>query len=251
MLMRTGCAVVVAILCGAGPAHAQAPSGREACGGAGSWSQLFTGTVQGFRQLPSRDSARLLAVGGVAAFGVHQFDREATEGSRSSAFRTTFRPGTVVGATPFELGASFAAYGLGRASGNGCLARIGADLFRAQLMAEGLTFGLKQATRRARPEGSGYSFPSGHTAVSFASATVLQQHLGWKVGVPAYAVATYVAASRVGNKRHYLSDVVFGAALGITAGRTTVMVGPGRRIALSPFAVPGGGGALFTLVDRR
>ena len=75
----------------------------------------------------------------------------------------------------------------------------------------------KQATRRSRPEGTGYSFPSGHTTVTFASATVLQRHFGWKVGLPAYAVASYVAASRVEMKRHYLSDVAFGAALGIVA----------------------------------
>jgi membrane-associated phospholipid phosphatase len=61
-------------------------------------------------------------------------------------------------------------------------------LIHAQLMAEGLTFMIKQATRRSRPEGSGYSFPSGHATVTFASATVLQRHFGWKVGLPAYAV---------------------------------------------------------------
>ena len=55
---------------------------------------------------------------------------------------------------------------------------------------------IKMAVRRGRPDGTRFSFPSGHSAVTFASATVLQQHFGWKVGVPAYAVAAYVAASR-------------------------------------------------------
>jgi hypothetical protein len=248
--LRTAAGIVLATACGIGSANAQIAADRNGgCGSGGSWSHLFTGTVNGFRQIPSRQSAALLAIGGVAALGAHRLDHEVNEGIATPALRSTFRPGTVVGATPFELAAALTTYGIGRASNNGCLARLGGDLFRVQLMAEGLTFGLKQATRRSRPEGTGYSFPSGHTTVSFASATVLQQHLGWKVGLPAYAVATYVGVSRVENKRHYLSDVVFGAALGITAGRT-IAVGPGRRVAVSPLAVPGGGGALFSWVEK-
>jgi membrane-associated phospholipid phosphatase len=248
--VHVACGVAIAIVCAAGPAAAQtnAASGSRACGSRASWSELFTGTLDGFRNLPSRDSARLLAFGGVAAAGVHALDHEVNESSPASAVRTTFRAGTVVGATPFELGAAIATYGIGRASNNGCLARLGADLFGAQVMAETLTFGLKQATRRARPEGSGYSFPSGHTTVSFASATVLERHFGWKVGIPAYAVAAYVGASRVENKRHFVSDVIFGAALGIAAGRSMTMgIGPNRRLALTPVPLPGGGAALFTL----
>jgi membrane-associated phospholipid phosphatase len=114
-------------------------------------------------------------------------------------------------------------------------------------MAETLTMIFKQAARRSRPEGTGYSFPSGHTTVTFASATVLQRHFGWKVGLPAYAVATYVAASRVEMKKHYLSDVAFGAALGIAAGRT-VPIGHGQRLLISPMASPSGVGASFTLL---
>jgi membrane-associated phospholipid phosphatase len=107
-----------------------------------------------------------------------------------------------------------------------------------------MTVGLKQATRRNRPEGSGFSFPSGHTTISFTSATVLQRHFGWKVGVPAYAVASYVGVSRVQMKRHNLSDVAFGAALGIAAGRT-VTIGRTRGLMLEPLLVTEGAGASF------
>jgi membrane-associated phospholipid phosphatase len=87
--------------------------------------------------------------------------------------------------------------------------------------------------------------------VTFASATVLQRNFGWKVGVPAYGVATYVAASRIQDKRHFLSDVAFGAAIGIAAGRT-VTVGRGDgRFALAPMAAPGGGGVSFSWVGNR
>ena len=101
-----------------------------------------------------------------------------------------------------------------------------------------------EPARRNRPEGSGYSFPSGHTTVSFASATVLHQYFGWKIGAPAYAAAAYVAASRVQMKRHYLSDVAFGAALGIVSGRT-VAFGARRQFKLEPTLTPGGAGALM------
>jgi len=124
----------------------------------------------------------------------------------------------------------------------------------AKLAGQILAAGIKQATRRSRPEGSGYSFPSGHTTVTFASATVLQRHFGWKVGIPAYGVAAYVAASRVEMNRHYLSDVAFGAALGIIAGRT-VTIGRGRQLMLTPLAPPdnagAGAGLGFTWVGRH
>ena len=64
----------------------------------------------------------------------------------------------------------------------------------------------------------GYAFPSGHASTTFASASVLEAHFGWKFGVPAYAFATYVAASRLHENRHYLSDVVFGGAIGWPPG---------------------------------
>jgi len=81
--------------------------------------------------------------------------------------------------------------------------------------------GLKAISNRTRPDGtSTRSFPSGHAATTFALATVVQQNYGLKVGIPAYALASFVAFSRVHGDRHYLSDVLFGAAIGITIGRT-------------------------------
>ena len=122
---------------------------------------------------------------------------------------------------------------------------------RAQILAEVMTVGIKHAVRRERPDLSGtFSFPSGHTSVSFASATVLQRHYGWKFGLPAYSVAGYVALSRVQMRRHYLSDVAFGAMVGILAGRT-VTVGHGRKLELAPVATPRGAAVSFRLIGRE
>jgi membrane-associated phospholipid phosphatase len=119
------------------------------------------------------------------------------------------------------------------------------------LLTQGLTAAVKFSVQRGRPDGTQYSFPSGHSAVTFASATVLSAHFGWKVGVPAYGVASYVAASRLQAKRHFLSDVAFGAAVGIAVGRTVTVGRGGAQFALSPTVAPGGGGVAFTLVGQH
>jgi membrane-associated phospholipid phosphatase len=65
-----------------------------------------------------------------------------------------------------------------------------------------------------RPNGGGQSFPSGHASVSFSSAEFLRKRYGWGWGLPAYALASFVAYSRVEAGKHYTRDVVAGAALG-------------------------------------
>ena len=149
-----------------------------------------------------------------------------------------------------QAAGAIAAYAVGRATANPTVTRIGAELIRAQIVTQTLTTGIKAAVQRTRPDGTQFSFPSGHSAVTFASATVLQRNLGWKVGIPAYGVAAYVAASRVQVRRHFLSDVTLGAALGIVAGRS-VTVGRGdHQFALAPSVVPGGAGISLTWVRR-
>lgn len=252
--MSRRCIPAAAIVCVlsivAAPAHAQSASGADSGSvrpqpdrdpDVPTFGELFTLTLRDFRHLPSAGNLEWLAVGGAAALATHTADGETSRIlSESRTLETPLEAGAILGGTPFELGAAFAAYGLGRAYGNRRIANAGADLVQAQLIAEVLTFAIKQAARRARPEGSGYSFPSGHTTAAFASATVLQQHFGWTIGLPAYALAAYVGASRIHDRRHYLSDVAFGAALGTVAGRT-VMVGRRHRMALSVVPSNGGG----------
>jgi hypothetical protein len=108
------------------------------------------------------------------------------------------------------------------------------------LITQGLTQAVKMSVNRTRPDGAEL-IPSGHTSTTFASATVLQRRFGWKAGLPAYGFATYVAASRVQVKRHFLSDVAFGAALGIVVGRS-VTIGRGDARFVEPMAAPGGAG---------
>lgn len=146
-----------------------------------------------------------------------------------------------------QVGGAFATYGLGKLLHHQGVANLGRDLVRAQVVTQSLTLGMKVLVGRERPDASNQaSFPSGHASGTFATATVLQRHYGWKVGVPAYAVAGYVATSRLTEGRHYLSDVVFGATVGILVGRTVTLELANARFAVSPTLAPGGAGIQLT-----
>ena len=104
------------------------------------------------------------------------------------------------------------------------------------------------SVRRERPDKSdSLSFPSGHAAGGFAVATVLARHYGWKGAIPGYAGAAYIAAARVHDNKHYLSDVTFGAAMGIAGSRTVLRTGR-YGVRVSPALAPGQIGLSVTLV---
>lgn len=105
--------------------------------------------------------------------------------------------------------------------------------------------GLKFAVDKDRPDNSGDdSFPSGHTADSFASATFIQQRYGWKWGIPAYIGATFVGYSRVQSDKHYAVDVLAGAAIGILSG--LYFTEPYSGVTISPTAGNGHYGMNFS-----
>ena len=215
------------------------------------WKALFTDTLVDFKNFPSRETAWWLTAGTAAAVASHPADTSVGRSlSSSPLLHETTESGAWLGSTPFQLGAAAATYFIGRATDSARVASVGADLVRGQIIAETLTYAMKQSFQRERPDGSGYSFPSGHASATFTSATVLQQHFGWKVGIPAYAVASYVAVSRVQERKHYLSDVAFGAALGIAAGRT-VTIGHRHRLMLEATPTPGGAALSFTLNPKK
>jgi membrane-associated phospholipid phosphatase len=78
---------------------------------------------------------------------------------------------------------------------------------------------LKLACGVLRPDESNFfSFPSGHTATAFMTATLLYKEYGFKsvwVGIVAYAAAIITGMTRILNNRHWMIDVIVGAALGI------------------------------------
>lgn len=204
------------------------------------------------KNLPSIENAVILGIGGAGAAAGHAWDSHSSEMlSTSHGMDGVLSQGGSLGSMQVQAAAALATYTIGRLTNHPKATTIGADLIKAQIVTQLTTQGVKFAVGRTRPDGTGLSFPSGHTATAFATATVVQRNLGWKFGVPAYAAAAYVGASRIQDKRHYLSDVAFGAALGVVAGRS-VTVGRGdARFSVSPTVAPGGGGVNFTWVGKN
>ena len=81
--------------------------------------------------------------------------------------------------------------------------------------AEGISLLGKATVHEQRPDQSdNNSFPSGHSALAFASATTMYKRYGWEVGMPAYAIATLTASARVAARKHHWYDALAGAAIG-------------------------------------
>jgi len=84
----------------------------------------------------------------------------------------------------------------------------------------GFVNGIKYTAKEMRPDGStANSWPSGHTATSFVGATILHKEYGLTVSpwfsIVGYGVATATGVMRVLNNRHWVSDVLSGAGIGI------------------------------------
>lgn len=163
---------------------------------------------------------------GAAAFADHELRERAlaTDGRGARRLARAVQPlgaPEVVG--PVILMGYLAGRALGRPALAGASARIGIPV----AVAAAATGAIKLAVGRVRPEDSAEesdpyqpfsghaSFPSGHAALAFATATALDRETsaGWVPWV-AYPLAALVGWSRVRDDKHWTSDVVAGAVLG-------------------------------------
>ena len=89
---------------------------------------------------------------------------------------------------------------------------------------------LKSITKVERPDGSAFnSFPSGHTATAFAGAEFLWQEykdVSILYGISGYIIATGTGAFRIYNDRHWLTDVLAGAGIGILSTKIAYWINP-------------------------
>jgi membrane-associated phospholipid phosphatase len=215
-------------------------------------SQLVKPLKSDFRRLASRDNFSLLQIGAIGALTFSPWDRRVqTTAWGDGDVHSALKPGALIGGFVFQSSAALATYAVGRATGHTRIAELGADLVRAQIVSQTVTQAVKFSTHRTRPDGTSLSFPSGHTASSFATASVVHAHFGLKAAIPAYAMATWVAASRVQMKRHHVTDVIVGASVGLLAGRSVTFGHGSNRFALSPMVVPGGGGISLVNIGGR
>jgi len=218
----------------------------------GFFSSLGHNLGDDVKHVPRWNSVYWLAGGGALALAVHPWDDSINAHLVNKSSDALWAPGHVIGSVPVVLGGAFGAYFVGRMTGTGWVQHLGMDEIEATLLSEAFSEGIKLAVRRPRPpevdgtQSKTYSFPSGHATLTFAAATVLQQHLGYKAAIPTYAVASYVAMSRLHDNRHFASDVVFGAALGVVVGRSVTW--HGRNFYASPMLLPDGGGIQLAMI---
>jgi membrane-associated phospholipid phosphatase len=140
---------------------------------------------------------------------------------------------------------------VGVISGNDRITRAGGRISSGLLIAAATTTFLKEAVGRGRPSHfkdqyrfrpiSGRdSWPSGHATMAFAlAASVSDEIRSTPVTITLYSAATLTGWSRMNDNRHWLSDVLAGAAVGITSaklmnGRWTVLGIKGPRFLLEP-----------------
>lgn len=92
----------------------------------------------------------------------------------------------------------------------------------------GTVFALKRLTHQERPDGSAYnSFPSGHTAMAFTGAEFMQQEFrdySPFLRYSGYAMAAGTGTLRMFNNRHWLTDVITGAGIGILSTKASYWV---------------------------
>jgi membrane-associated phospholipid phosphatase len=125
-----------------------------------------------------------------------------------------------------------AAWLIGTATGSERVQDVAGHTLQAGLTAGLAATTLKFLTGRDRPNGGSdadhfspfrtgdTSFPSGHTALAFGIATALANEFeGTWDDIGLYGLATLTGLSRINDNKHWLSDVLGGAAVGVLAGR--------------------------------
>jgi len=127
---------------------------------------------------------------------------------------------------------------------------------KAELLMNALVDGMKYCLPTRRPSGGQNSMPSGHTAQAFVSATILDMEYRdtsrW-ISVAGYAAAATTGMYRMINDRHWISDVLIGAGIGIFSTKVVYYTHryrwgkKGNKVIL-PAVYRKGGGAMFAII---
>ncbi len=127
---------------------------------------------------------------------------------------------------------------------------------KSEILMTAVVTSMKYFIHDMRPDGStDNTMPSGHTAQAFVSATLLDMEYRdtspW-ISVGGYLCATATAFFRVANNRHWASDVLIGAGIGIASVKAVYLThhyrwGKMPAGVLVPAIYPNGGGVSFAM----
>lgn len=185
-----------------------------------SLSQYFSGIQRVFTD---PDNLYYLFSGSGASLMVWPYDDVISEAVQDDIREFELQAPDKLGKLFVISGASLFTHLFGRVIRKPHLANTGLYLLEAYATTEILTFAAKKLVHRTRPNGeNNLSFPSGHTSGMFTVASVLDRRYGYKVGIPGYLLASFVGLSRIKAKKHFATDVIAGATLGIIIGRSFV-----------------------------
>ena len=155
--------------------------------------------------------------GDKAMFRVNQKAEQG--GKKNTQLLTDFKTG-IDDYTQFFGPAMVVGLKLGGYEGRSDWPRLLASAGMSYAIMAGFVNGIKYTAKEMRPDGStANSWPSGHTATAFVGASLLHKEYGltrspwWSVA--GYGVATATGVMRVLNNRHWISDVMSGAGIGI------------------------------------
>ncbi len=179
------------------------------------WREQFRPTIV---NAISKEQLAILGVGLASTAAAHQYDSPVRENFGSSqGLGERARIGSVLGSGAPGIGIALIQLAFDQKNG---LAHG-----RALALTSMTAFSTALIVQRDRPNHvNRLSYPSGHTSSSFATATSLAYAYGPLVGVPAFALASFVGASRISDDAHWLSDTVLGATLGIFWARASRLV---------------------------
>ena len=155
--------------------------------------------------------------GDKAMFRVNQKAEDG--GKKNTQLLTDFKTG-IDDYTQFFGPAMVVGLKLGGYEGRSDWPRLLSSAAMSYAIMAGFVNGIKYTAKEMRPDGStANSWPSGHTATAFVGASLLHKEYGltrspwWSVA--GYGVATATGVMRVLNNRHWISDVMSGAGIGI------------------------------------
>ena len=182
---------------------------------------LFPAMGQTTKQLVSIRSLEILGVGSAAILSIANPNREKAYNVQLEAGiknENLCDSGNFYGTGFVEIGLSLGGWGVGKIAHSEKWRAFGFEAGTSLAETTALAWILKTAVHRTRPDGGPYSFPSGHCATAFSIVPAAWKYGGWKAGIPATLAGVITGLGRMEDNRHYLSDCLAGATLGLLCG---------------------------------